>query len=143
MIAPTTPTGFQRVREYLARQRVLDGLAVQRGRLPCVISEHAEHAQLVAAGTADRRAHIERVELRKLLEILLDEIGELEQQVLPLERLDLAPWSFEGAARRGNRAVDVFRVAFGNGREQFAGGGVVRLEALAGSGVDPFAVDQH
>ena len=83
------------------------------------------------------------VELRQLLEILLDEVGELEQQVLPLERLDLAPRPFEGAASGGDRAVDVLRVALGDRRQQFAGGGIVGLEALAGGGVDPLAVDQH
>jgi len=80
---------------------------MERGRLPRVIAQHAEHAELVAAGAADRRAHVERVELRQLLEILLDEIGELEQQALPLERLDLAPRPFEGAAGGGDRAIDV------------------------------------
>src|SRR6185437_16409698 len=78
---------LQRVGEYLTGQRVLDGFTVDRGRLSRVIAQHAEHAELVAAGAADRRTHVERVELRQLLEILLDEVGELEQEVLPLERL--------------------------------------------------------
>ena len=116
---------------------------MQRGRLAGVIAQHAEHAQLVAAGAADRRAHVERIELRQFLEILLDQIGELQQQRLPFERLDLAPRPFEGAARRRHRAVDILGIALGDGREQFAGGGIVGLEALAGGGVDPFAVDQH
>ncbi len=116
---------------------------MQRGRLPGVVAQHAEHAQLVAAGAADRRAHVEGVELRQFLEILLDEIGELEQQGLPLERLDLAPRSLEGAAGRGDRAVDVLGIALGDGGEQFAGRRIMRLEFLAGGGVDPFAVDQH
>ena len=54
---------LQRVGENLAGQRILDGLAMQRGGLPGVIPEHAEHAQLVAAGAADRRAHVQRIEL--------------------------------------------------------------------------------
>ncbi len=116
---------------------------MQRGRLAGVVTQHAKHAQLVAAGPADRRAHIERIELRQLLEILLDQIGELQEHVLPLERLCLAPRSFEGAARGGDRAVDVLRITLGDGREQFAGCGVEGLELLAGGGVDPFAVDQH
>ena len=73
---------------------------------------------LVAAGAADRRAHVERIELRKLLEIFLDEIGELEQQRLPLKWLDLAPRPFEGAARGGDRAVDILGIALGDGREK-------------------------
>jgi hypothetical protein len=134
---------FQGVGEYFARQRVFDGLAVDRGRLTGIITEHAEHAEFVAAGAADRRAHVERVELRQLLEILLDEIGEFQKQALPLERLDLAPGTFEGAASRDNRAVDILGVAFGHGRQQFTCRGIKRLEFLAGSGIDPLAVDQH
>jgi hypothetical protein len=106
-------------------------------------AQHAEHAQLVSAGAADRRAHVERIELRQLFEIFLDEIGQFEQQVLPLKGLDLAPWPFEGAAGGRDRAVDILGIALGDGGEQFSGGRVVRLEALAGCGVDPFAVDQH
>ncbi len=134
---------LQRVGEDLAGQRVLDGLAVDCGGLACVIAQHAERAQPVAAGAADRRAHVERVELGQFLEIGFDQLGELEQHVLPLERLHLAPRPFEGAPRRRNRAVDVLGVALGDGREQFTGGGVVGFEFLAGGGVDPFAVDQH
>src|SRR5207253_852687 len=98
---------LQRVGEYLAGQRVLDGLAMQRGGLARIITQHAEHAQPVAAGAADRRAHVERVELRQFLKILFDEVGEFQQQALPFERLDLAPRPFEGAAGGHDRAVDV------------------------------------
>ncbi len=112
--------------------------------LPGVVTQHAEHAQLVAAGAADRRAHVERVELRTVpRNWLLDQFGELEQHVLPLERLDLAPRALEGAARRRDRAVDVLGIALGDGREQLAGGGIVGFEFLAGGGVEPLAVDQH
>ena len=41
---------LQRVGENFAGQRVLDGLAMQRGRLSGVIAEHAEHAQLCCRG---------------------------------------------------------------------------------------------
>ena len=41
---------LQRVGEDLAGQRVLDGLAVDRGGLPGVVAQHAEHAQLCCRG---------------------------------------------------------------------------------------------
>ena len=104
---------------------------MDRGRLPGVIAEHAEHAQLVAAGAADRRAHVERIELRQFLEMLLDEIGEFQKQVLPLERLDLAPRSLEGATGGGNGAIDIFGIAFGDGRKYLTGRRIERLELLA------------
>ncbi|MHC2305161.1 hypothetical protein ACVIJ1_001631 [Bradyrhizobium elkanii] len=116
---------------------------MDRGRLAGIVAQHAERAQAVAAGAADRCAHVERVELGQFLEIGFDEFGELEQHVLPLERLHLAPGPFERAARRRDRTVDVLGIALGDRREQLTGGGIMRLEFLAGGGVDPFAVDQH
>src|SRR4051794_35988695 len=73
----------------------------------------------------------------------LDEISELQQQRLPLIRFGLAPGPFERAARRRNRTVDVLRIAFGDGREQFASRRIMCLEALTRGGIDPFALDQH
>src|SRR3546814_15968112 len=64
-------------------------------------------------GPADRRAHVERVEPAQLLEVLLDEIGELQQQGLALERLHPAPRALEGAAGRCYGAVYVLGVALG------------------------------
>ncbi|MGY4433468.1 hypothetical protein ACVWWO_005945 [Bradyrhizobium sp. F1.13.1] len=116
---------------------------MDRCGLAGIIAQHADGAQTIGAGTAERRAHVERVELRQFVEILLDEVGKLQQQVLPLERLDLAPGPFEGAASGSDRTVDIFLVALGNGCEQFAGRGVMGLEALAGGSIDPLPVDQH
>jgi hypothetical protein len=104
---------------------------VDRGGLAGIIAQHADGTQAIGAGTAERGAHVERVELRQFVEILLDEVGELQEQVLPLERLDLAPGPFEGAAGGSNCAVDIFLVALRHGCEQLAGGGIVGLEALA------------
>jgi hypothetical protein len=94
---------------------------VDRGRLACVIAKHAKHAKPVAARSADRRPHVERIELRQLLKILFDEIGELKQQVLPLKGLYLAPGPLESAAGGADRAVDILGITFGDGGEQFAG----------------------
>jgi hypothetical protein len=62
---------------------------------------------------------------------------------ITLKWLDLAPRSFESPAGRRDRAVDVLGIALGNGGEQFTGRGIMCLEAFAGCGIDPFAVDQH
>ncbi|MGY2939174.1 hypothetical protein ACVWZ6_008776 [Bradyrhizobium sp. GM6.1] len=104
---------------------------MDRGGLAGIIAQHADGAQAIGTGTAERRAHVERVELRQFVEILLDEVGKLQEQILPLERLDLAPGPFEGAASGSNCAIDIFLVALGHCCEQFAGRGVVGLEALA------------
>ena len=88
---------------------------MQRGRLPCVISEHAEHPQLVAAGAADRRAHVERIELRQFLEMLLDQIGEFldkrtqlfEDAISLVADLEIQAGSVERAEQILTRTLEV------------------------------------
>ena len=69
--------------------------------------------------------------------MLLDQVGELEQELLALIGLELAPRSVEGAPRRGDGAVDVLGVALGDRRQQLAGRRVAALEGLAGGGAAP------
>ena len=81
---------FQRVGEDLAGQRVLDGGAVQRGRLPGIEPQHAEHPQPCGAGAADRGAHVQRIEHAEFVEMGFDQVGKFQQQRLPLIRLKSA-----------------------------------------------------
>ena len=116
---------------------------MNRGRLAGIIAKHAEHAQPHASGSADWRAHVERVERTQLIEIPLDEICELEENLLPLVRLEFAPRAFERLAGGCHCAVDIFGIAFRDRGQQLAGRRIAAFEVLAGSSVDPFAVDQH
>jgi hypothetical protein len=87
--------------------------------------------------------HVERVERAEFVEMALNQVGQFQQHLLPLEWLELGPGAFEGLTRRRYSAIDIFGVAFGHGREQFAGRGIAAFKALAGSRINPFAVDQH
>ena len=49
----------------------------------------------------------------QFVEMLLNQIGKLQQQALPLVRLELAPRSFECPACGGDRAIDVLGIALG------------------------------
>ena len=75
--------------------------------------------------------------------MLLDQVGELEQQPLSLVGLDRAPRSGEGLARGRHGEVDVLLVAFGDGGEKLAGCRIAALETLPGRCLDPLAIDQH
>ncbi len=46
---------------------------MDRGGLAGVVAQHANRAQAIGAGAADGRTHVERIELRQFVEILLDE----------------------------------------------------------------------
>jgi hypothetical protein len=104
---------------------------VQRRRHAGVVAQHADGALAVVARAADGCAHVVGVERRQLLDVLLDQVGELQQHGLPLGRLPLAPWAGECLARRGDGAVDVLAVTLGDVRQKLAGRGIAAFEGLA------------
>src|SRR5690606_32214510 len=97
--------------EIFTRQRIADGLTMHRGGKPGVVAQHAENALAAAARARDRRAHVERIEGGKLVEMLLDKIGELEEDLLAVEWLEAAPRPLEGSAGGGNGTVDIGGIA--------------------------------
>src|SRR6185369_1961699 len=93
-------------------------------------------------GTRDgeRFAVVERFELREFFEVLLEQIGELPNELASFGGRHAAPGTFiEGIARGGNGEVDVSSIAFGNPCHFLAGGWVVGGKSLAGNGIDPLA----
>jgi hypothetical protein len=144
MIAPTTPTGLlQGVGENLAGQRILDGLPVERCCHAGVVAQHPQHAAARAGGAADRRAHVEGVEQAQFVEMLLDQVGELEEHLLAFVGLDLRPRALESAPGCTDCPIDVLGIALRYHREGFAGRRVDALERLAGCCRYPLAVDQQ
>src|SRR6185437_12302779 len=133
----------QREGDVLAGQRVLDRFAMDGNRLARVVAEHTQRTQPIALRATDRCAHVQRIERGQLIEMLVHEIGELQQQVLPLERLELAPGTIEGTPSRFDGAVSLSAVALPNSGKHFAGRGIDGLKCLARGSFDPFAVDQH
>ncbi len=96
------------------------------------------------ARDGERFSVVERFDLREFFEMLFEEIGELPHHAGASGGRSLGPLAgFERGAGGFYGAVDVFAVAFGDVGEDFAGGGVIGGESLAGSGIDPLAVDEH
>src|SRR5262249_49996146 len=92
----------------------------------------------------DRLAVVERLELRELLRVLLDEVRELPEQAAALGRRRAAPRPVvERRARRAHRAVDVFAVSLGGVREPLARGGGVRGEGAPRGRVAEAPADQE
>jgi hypothetical protein len=116
---------------------------VDRRRLSGVVPQHAEDAQARPFGPADRRTHIERIEGAELVEMPLDEIRQLQQDLLALIRFEFAPGAFERFPGCCHRTIDILRVPFRHGRQQFTCRRITTFEALAGCGIEPFAADQH
>ncbi len=73
--------------------------------------QHPHRTRLVRARAGDRRTHVQRVQPGEFLDIALHEIGELQQNRLPLRRLELTTWTIESLACSRPRAVNVLRIA--------------------------------
>src|SRR5207245_7647690 len=83
------------------------------------------------AALGEGLAVVERLELRQLVAVLLDQVGDLEEQALALTRVHARPSAVvERAARGARSAIDVLLVALRDPREHLARGGVDGLERL-------------
>ena len=110
-----------------------------------VVAEAVDHQRQVAvAALADRLAVVERLELGQLVDVLLDQVGELVHQPAAVAGVHLAPGAgVERLARGLDGQVDVGGVPLGDLGDDLLGGRVDRRERLAAGAVAPLAVDQH
>ena len=116
---------------------------MDRGGLAGIVAQHTEDPQPRAAGPADRRTHIERIKGTELIEMTLDQIGQLQKHQLALIGFELAPRTLRTPFGGRHGAVDVLGIALGHRGEQFAGRRIAAFKMFARGGVQPFAVDQH
>ena len=135
--------------EGLAADHRRVALDVLRGGLPLEVPRRArEEAQVVRhdARLVDRDpprlADVLRLEARQLLCVLVDQVGELQEQLHPVLRCLPAPL-VPRRLRRGDRALDVLRRATGHLRDHLAGRRVEHLHRLARRRVDELAADEH
>lgn len=73
---------------------------------------------------------------------MLEESGELVEQLASLLRGLLAPWSLECLSRGGDGDVHVFLTGLVDGADDLFGGWVDDLEGLAFDTLDEFVVDE-
>ena len=132
----------QRVREEAAADRdrpALDLVGPAR-----VVAQRVADALHVALRVGDRLAAVERLERGQLGGVLLDQVGQLEQQPAAIGGVHRAPGArFEGPPRRLDRLVDVGRAGRRDLGDHLARRRVVRLELAAIDRVDPLIVDEQ
>ena len=109
------------------------------------VAEHVDGERHVgSAGDGDGLAVVERFEFGKLVEVLLEQVGELPDEAAALGGLHAGPGAVvEGGARGADGAVDVFCFGLGDMGHDFAGGGIVDGEGLAGRREDEASIDKH
>ncbi|MNO90911.1 hypothetical protein D3C76_824440 [compost metagenome] len=95
-------------------------------------------------GLGDRLAHVDRLDLRQLVAISLDQVGQAMNQALALQRLELAPRAaIELRAGGTHRTVQVVRGAHGDARQHALGGRLDDLGAGTITGLQPGTADEH
>jgi hypothetical protein len=95
------------------------------------------------AGLHDRLAGVDALDLGQLFLVLLDQVGQLEQQAPALVRGELRPGAaVEGAAGRLRGAVDVLLGAVGGVDEDSSRGRVGNGDGLPALGGEPVLADQ-
>ncbi len=122
-----------------------DGVAFNLGGPARHVAEQIDSQGNVGhAGDGQRLAVVQALQLRELLQMLLDQVGELPDQAAAIGSGHLRPRAaVESLARCLHGAIDVFTIAFGDLGHHLAGGGIVGGEGLSGSRLHPLAIDKH
>ncbi|MNR22791.1 hypothetical protein D3C85_1397660 [compost metagenome] len=80
--------------QVIARQRRLDGAAVQFGGPAGEVTQGIDGALDVdVLGEGDRLAHVDRFDLREFGGVLFDQVRQALDQAFPLRRFGLAPFA--------------------------------------------------
>ena len=92
----------------------------------------------------DRLAVVERLDLRELLRVRFERVGQRPHQPLAPGRADRRPGALgEGRARGRDGAIDVLRAGLRHARDLTAGGGVERRERAPVGGRGSLGADQE
>lgn len=120
----------------------IEGLALDLVCPTSVVPDATDDGTDVTPGHADGLAIVEGLDGGQQVEVLLGEVGELEQQDAALVRGGLAPRSLEGLAGGGDGEVDVLLGSLAHGADDLLCCGVDDLEGLLVDGLYPLVVDE-
>ncbi|MNF68727.1 hypothetical protein D3C84_505930 [compost metagenome] len=131
--------------QVIARQRRLDGAAVQLGGPAGEVTQGIDRAlDIHVTGLGGRLAHVDGLDLGQLLGIGFDQVGQALDHPLAFLGLGLAPGAaVELGARRLYRTVQVSGGAHGNTGDQACGRRFDDVGSLAVAGSEPGAADEH
>lgn len=107
-----------------------------------IVSQTAHDAGDIALGHGDGLAVVERLDGGEQVDVLLQEVGEVDQVLAPVLGCLLSPHALEGLARRGDGYVDILLGGLGHGADDLLRGRVDGLEGLAVDRRDPLVVDE-
>lgn len=119
----------------------VDGLALDLVGPATIVAEAADDGTDIATGVGDGLAVVEGLDGSEEVEVLLGEVGELEEEVASLLGSGLLPLALESLAGSGDGQVDILLSTLADGGDGLLGGGVDDLELLLVDTLNPLAVD--
>jgi hypothetical protein len=107
-----------------------------------VVSEAANNGTDIATGVGDGLSVVERLNSGEEVEVLLGEVGKLEEEVASGLGSSLPPLAVEGLAGSSDSQVDILLGTLTDGGDDLLSGGVDNLELSLVDTLNPLAVDE-
>jgi hypothetical protein len=108
-----------------------------------VVSEAANNGTDIATGVGDGLSVVERLNSGEEVEVLLGEVGKLEEEVASGLGSSLPPLAVEGLAGSSDSQVDILLGTLTDGGDDLLSGGVDNLELSLVDTLNPLAVDEE
>jgi hypothetical protein len=122
-----------------------NGIALQLGGPAREIAEViGGQRHISTSGIFDGLAVVQRLQQCQFLGVLLDQLGDAPEQATALGRGESGPGAaFEGLARGGDGAIDIFGIALCDFRQHLPIGRVDGVEGFAAGRLNPLPADEH
>jgi hypothetical protein len=120
----------------------VDNLALDLVGPAGIVPQTANASTDVSFGHGNGLSIIQRLASGEFVEILLEEVGELVEQLPALLRCHLFPFAIESLACGRNSNVDILLGGLLHRADDRLVGGVDDFEGLSVDGLDPFTVDE-
>lgn len=120
----------------------IDGLALNLVGPTTVVADGANNGANITTSHGDGLAIVERLNGGEEVEVLLDQVGELEEVDTTLLGSGLAPDTIERLAGGGDGKIDILFGGLVDGADDLLGGGVDDLELLLLDTLDELVVDE-
>lgn len=120
----------------------IDNLALNLVGPASVVSQAASNHADVSLGHTKSLSVVERLNSSEEIEVLLNQIGELDQQLASVLWGLLSPWSLECLAGCSYCNIDILLGGLADGADNLLGGRIDSLEGLAVDTLNPLVVDE-
>jgi hypothetical protein len=120
----------------------VDDLAFDLVGPATIVSPAASDGSNVTLSHWNSFSVIKRLNGSQKINVLLNQIGKLDQQLATVLWCSLPPWAFKGLTSSSYRNIDILLGGLMDGADDFLSGRIDRLEGLAIDTLNPLVVDE-